>query len=307
MAFDLEALRVFANVAEQASFTAAAGHLGLAKARVSTRVQRLEAGLGTRLFHRTTRRVRLTPDGEQFLERCRELLGQADELQAMFQRDAGQLVGRLRIDLPNGLARSVVIPRLPEFLAAHPRLVLELSSTDRRVDPVHEGFDCVLRVGQLADSTLVARPLGTLRLVNCASLAYLAQRGTPRTIADLAQHRLVHYATVLGGTPDGFVWRDGAVLRVQPMAGTITVNSSDAYNAACVAGLGLTQAPALGLQAAFDAGALVEVLPEFTAPPMPVSLVYPNRRQLPKRVEAVMDWLATVLRPHLDAADGGGE
>lgn len=297
---ELDALRIFVKVAELASFTRAAGQLGLTKARVSTGVQQLETQFGTRLLHRTTRTVRLTPDGEQCFERCRELLADADELQSMFQSSPAALRGRLRVDLPNAIARGFVIPRLPEFLAAHPLLEIELSTTDRFVDVVHEGFDCVLRIGALADSGLVAKRLGVLRQINCASPRYLHEFGTPRTLADLARHRLVHYATTLGAPSPGWEYLDGEQLRYQPMSGVITVNSSDAYQAACLAGLGLVQAPALGAQGLIAQGWLVEVMPEFGAAPLPVSLLYPNRRNLAKRVQALMAWLAEILEPQLD-------
>ena len=198
---DLDAMRIFARVAELASFTRAAEDLGLPKASVSTAVQRLETHLGTRLLHRTTRRVELTQDGQLFYDRGRELLSDMDELQSMFRRSAESLRGRLRVDMPTGTARNFIIPRLPEFLDAHPHLEIELSSTDRRVDPVREGFDCVLRVGTLGDSNLIARPLGAHRIVNCASPAYLQRYGTPRTLDDLAAHRLIHYVTTFGAKP----------------------------------------------------------------------------------------------------------
>ena len=298
---DLDELRIFSTVAELASFTRAADRLGLAKARVSTAVQHLEASLGTRLLQRTTRSVRLTPDGEQFLARCRDLLADAEHLQAMFQPAATGLRGRLRIDLPNVLARDVIIPQLPQFLAAHPLLELGISTTDRRVDLVHEGFDCVLRIGQLGDSELLARPLGHLRMRNVASPAYLQAHGTPRSLADLAHHRVVHYAGTLGTQGAGWEVHDAASgrSRVHAMRTALTVNGTEAYQAACIAGLGLIQAPVSGTQRLVEAGVLVEVLPEFTAAPMPVSLLYASRRQQPPRVQAVMAWLAQVLSPYL--------
>jgi DNA-binding transcriptional LysR family regulator len=298
---DLQALRIFATVAELSSFSRAAEQLGLAKGRVSTAVQQLEARLGTRLLQRTTRSVRLTPDGERFLDRCKELLTEAEQLQAMFQPASAGLSGRLRIDLPNRLARDIVLPRLPEFLAAHPLLEIGISTTDRRVDLVHEGFDCVLRVGALADSDLVARPLGLLPMRNVASPAYLRVHGTPRTLADLARHRVVHYMPSLNA--QGACWEhvDGAGIRhALPMRASVTVNGTDAYQAAAVAGLGLIQAPALGLAALVAGGQLVDVLPEHRAPPMPVSLMLPHRRQLAPRVQAVMAWLTQVIAPHLE-------
>ena len=297
---DLHELRIFAAVAELASFSRAAEQLGLAKGRVSTSVQRLEAQVGTRLLQRTTRSVRLTPDGERFLDRCKELLTEAEQLQAMFQPASTGLTGRLRIDLPNRLARDIVLPRLPEFLAAHPLLEIGISTTDRRVDLVHEGFDCVLRVGALVDSDLVARPLGFLRMRNVASPGYLHAHGTPRTLADLARHRVVHYMPSLNAQGAGWDYVDAdGQRRTLPMRAHITVNGTDAYQAAAVAGLGLIQAPAFGTEALIASGELVEVLPGFIAPAMPVSLMLPNRRQLAPRVQAVMAWLTQVIAPLL--------
>jgi DNA-binding transcriptional LysR family regulator len=299
---DLEQLRVFARVAELASFTEAAAQLGLAKGRASTAVQQLEARLGTRLLQRTTRRVRLTPDGEQFLERCKELLADAEQLQAMFQPATSGLRGKLRIDLPNIIARDLVLPRLPEFLAAHPLLEVGISTTDRRVDLVQEGFDCVLRVGTLADADLVARPLGSMAMRNVASPAYLRQHGTPRTLADLAQHRIVHYAARLGTQGAGWEYVDAGEVKVHPVRSTVVVNGTDAYQAACLAGLGLIQAPVHGTQRLVDAGLLVDVMPGFRAAPMPVSLLYPHRRQLAPRVHAMLNWLAELVGAYLEGA-----
>jgi len=303
----LEAMAVYVRVAELGSFTQAAQQLGLPKASISTAVQRLEATLGTRLLHRTTRQVRMTQDGLAFYERSRDLLADVDELQGMFQPAAAALRGRLRVDLPLGTARHLVMPRLPEFVRAHPELEIELGSSDRRVDLVHEGFDCVLRVGTLSDSSLVARPLGRYRLVNCASAGYLAEFGTPRTPDDLAGHRLVHYVPELGTRSRGFelggAGADGAegTGRWLPMAGAVTVNNSEAYLAACLAGLGLIQVPEPGVRELLRQGRLVEVLPAWRPPPMPVSLLYPHRRHLPRRVQVFMAWLEEVVRPELEA------
>ncbi|MFL6663138.1 MAG: LysR family transcriptional regulator [Rhizobacter sp.] len=298
---DFDTLRIFARVAELASFTRAADQLGLAKGRVSMAVRQLEAQVGTRLLQRTTRRVRLTPDGEQFLERCNDLLADAEQLQAMFQPAASGLRGRLRIDLPNSIARDVIIPRLPEFLAAHPLLDVGISTTDRRVDLVQEGFDCVLRIGTLTDADVVARPLGAMAMVNVASPGYLRAHGTPKTLADLSQHRIVHYAAKLGTQGAGWEYTDGGTLRVHPVRSAVVVNGTDAYQAACLAGLGLIQVPVHGMQRLVDAGFLVEVMPEFTAPPMPVSLLYPHRRHIAPRVQAILHWIAEVMEPYLAA------
>jgi len=300
---ELDELRIFARVAQLGSFTQAAEQLGLVKSRVSTAVLQLEARVGARLLQRTTRQVRLTPDGEVFLARCKELLADAEQLQAMFQPVASGLKGRLRIDLPTKLASELVIPRLPEFLAAHPLLEIGISTTDRRVDLVQEGFDCVLRVGPLTDAELVARPLGVLAMCNVASPGYLRTHGTPATLADLAGHRIVHYAAKLGTQGAGWEYQEGGVTRLHPMRSTVVVNGTDAYQAACLAGLGLIQAPLLGARPLIEQGLLAEVMPEFVAPPMPVSLLYPNRRQLAPRVQAVLNWIAQVVEPRLDAVN----
>jgi len=287
---DLHELRIFATVAELASFTRAADQLGLAKGRVSTAVQQLEHQVATRLLQRTTRSVRLTPDGERFLDRCKELLTEAEQLEAMFRPAAAGLTGRLRIDLPTSLARDLVLPRLPEFLAAHPRLEIGVSTTDRLVDLVHEGFDCVLRVGTLADSDLVASP------------AYLRVHGTPRTLEDLATHRLVHYMPSLNAQGAAWEYVDAqGQRRTLPMQAQVTVNGTDAYQVAALAGLGLIQAPALGTDPLVASGQLVEVLPAYRAPSLPVSLMLPHRRQLAPRVQAVMAWLTQVIAPLLSA------
>lgn len=294
-------MRVFLRVAELSSFTAAAESLGLPKASVSTAVQQLEAQLGTRLLHRTTRRVSLTQDGQVFFDRAQELVAELDELSVMFQEEGAPLRGRLRVDMPVGTARDLVLPRLPEFLAMHPEIELELSSTDRRVDIVREGFDCVLRVGTRGDSSSIARLVGHYRLINCASPGYIERYGRPRTPAELAGHRLVHYATTFGSAPDGFEYVDpgDGTVRSVAMAGAITVNDSGAYVSACLAGLGIIQVPAAGVQALLDRGELVELLPAHRPAPMPVSLLYPDRRHLPRRVRVFMDWLTQLLGPRL--------
>ncbi|MGB3879683.1 MAG: LysR family transcriptional regulator [Diaphorobacter nitroreducens] len=293
-------MHIFVRVAELASFTQAAEALGIPKASASTAVQQLETQLGTRLLHRSTRRVQLTQDGQAYYERCKDLLADVDELQSMFQHpDGAGLKGRVRIDMSTGMARNVVVPRLPELLARHPGLEVELSSTERRVDVVREGFDCVLRTGAVVDSSLVARPLGLARLVNCASPAYLRAYGTPRSLADLPGHRLVHFVNTLGARSAGFETVVDGALVLTPMQGALTVNNAEAYMAGCLAGLGLIQVPHLGVVDLLARGDLVEVLPQLAAPPMPFTLMYANRRNLPRRVRTVMDWLAQVVAEHL--------
>jgi DNA-binding transcriptional LysR family regulator len=299
----VDGLRVFMRVADVSSFTLAAEGLGLPKTTVSLAVRELEERVGVRLLHRTTRRVRLTQDGQVFYERAREVVADSDELFTMFQRAESDLTGRLRVDMPTGLAQNLVLPQLPDFFARYPGLDLELSATDRRVDIVREGFDCVVRVGELTDSSLVARPIGKLALVNCASPAYLARRGTPRSVADLARHELVFYTPVLGQRAAGFEWREGDTVHTTPMAGRLSVNNTDAYRVACLAGLGLAQLPWIGVRSLVAAGQLVLVLPDLVAEPMPVNLVFAARRQLSRRVATFMKWLNELIEEELRAAE----
>ncbi len=293
-----ESLQVFVRVAELGSFTRAADSLGTSKASVSAAVSQLEAALGTRLLQRTTRKVQMTPDGQSFYERSKQVLADIEDLQTMFQGDA-DISGRLRVDMPLGVARHIVLPRLPSFLEAHPQLKVELSSTDRRVDVVAEGFDCIVRVGRLDDSTLVARPLGRFLMLNCASPAYLKRYGIPQSPDDLANHRLVDYAPSLGARAALFEYMEGDVVRMVEMPAAVAVNNSDAYREACLAGLGIIQAPESGLGELVAQGRLVEVLPEYRAAPMPVTLLYPNRRQLAKRARLFMLWLGEVMQPYV--------
>ena len=299
----VEAMQIFVRVAELSSFTAAAGQLGMAKASASSAVQLLEDLLGTRLLHRTTRRVQMTQDGQVFYERTKDVLADLDELQTLFRLESAGLCGRLRVDMPLAVARDLVLPHLPEFFALHPALELELSSTDRRVDIVREGFDCVLRVGALGDSSLIARPLGVYRQINCASPTYLTRHGVPHSIIDLASHRLVHYVGTLGARSIGFEYVDGFTNKTcwLDMPGAVTVNNSDSYQGACLAGLGIIQVPEIGVRQLLQAGQLVEVLPAFCAPPMPVSLVYAHRRHVPRRVQAFMNWLSELMQQRLQA------
>jgi DNA-binding transcriptional LysR family regulator len=293
----LEAMQIFVRVAELSGFTRGAESLGIPKANASTAVQQLESELGTRLLHRTTRKVELTQDGRAYYERCKDLLADMDELQSMFDQSPQAVRGRLRVDMPSGVAREFIIPRLPRFLKAHPNLELELSTTDRRVDLVREGFDCVLRVGTLGDTTLIARPLGRFRIVNVASVAYLRAHGKPKTPDDLARHQLIHWANNFGAKPIGFEYPDRGSYTTLQMPGVLTVNNAEAYEAACLAGLGIIQCPEVGVRHLIAQGRLAEVLPRHRAEPMPVSLLYASRRNLSKRVQLFMAWMAETLTP----------
>ncbi|HEY4211584.1 MAG TPA: LysR family transcriptional regulator [Steroidobacteraceae bacterium] len=299
---NLQPLLIFITVAEMGSFTHAADSLGIRKGRASTAVRQLEEDVGVRLLHRTTRSVQLTKDGRVFHARARDLLADVDDLHSMFANDRVALRGRIRVDLPTEMARTTIVPALPAFMATHPELELEVSSTDRQVDLVQEGFDCVLRLGPITDETLIARPLGKLRVVNAASPAYLARYGVPQSLADLQrqEHRTIHFETTLGVRPFGWEYPDGESYATLQLPGALHVNSAQTYEAAALAGLGLIQAPLLGIGRYLESGALVEILPEFGRRSLPVSLVVAHRRNLSRRVRAFMKWIESVLAPHLE-------
>jgi DNA-binding transcriptional LysR family regulator len=296
----IDAMRIFSQIAELGSFTQTAQSLSLPKASVSKAMQQLESQLGTQLLFRTTRKVTLTQDGEVYYQRCKDLLADMDELNSYFRQTANQLKGRLRIDMPVRLAKNAVIPRLSQFIAQHPLLDLEISSTDRRVDVIAEGFDCVVRVGHLNDSSLVAKPLGQLTSINCASPAYLEYYGIPQTLDDLKQHRLVDYVQTLGAKSRGFEYMIDGQLNYVDMPRSITVNNSEAYNAAALAGLGIVQIPHVGLRRHLEDGRLIQILPEFAIESMPVNLLYAKRRNLSRRTRVLMDWLTVVVADYLN-------
>ncbi|WP_031521957.1 LysR family transcriptional regulator [Siccibacter colletis] len=297
----IHAMQLFVRVAELESFSRAADTLGLPKGSVSRQIQALETHLGTRLLHRTTRRVQLTQDGMVYYERARDLLANLDELDGLFLHDPASISGRLRVDTSVAVAKNVLIPRLPAFLQQYPGIELELSSSDRMVDVVREGFDCVVRVGTLRDSGLVARPLGKLTVINCASPGYLERFGYPQTPDDLASHALVHYALNLGVRPQGFEIFSNNETRWVKTGGVLTVNSTETYHAACLAGLGIIQVPRTGVREALRSGTMVEILPQYRAEPMPVSLIYPHRRNLSRRVHLFMEWLTDAMKDYVDS------
>lgn len=297
----LELLRVFVRVSELRSFTLAAESLSLPRSTVSEQVRALEALLGTRLFNRTTRRVQTTQDGALLYERSKDLLSGMDEIESLFRADDAELTGCLRVDMPTMMARRVIIPALPAFLSRFPRLEVEISCTDRQVDLLREGFDCVMRIGALSDLDVVARPIGQLSMRNCASPDYLARFGVPQSLDDLAEHRLVHYVRNLGARSSGFEYLQAGQVRYQAMAGVVTVNNAETYSAACLAGLGLIQVPGVGVEHHLASGQLIEVMQCWPAQAMPVSLLYARQRHVPRRVQAFMGWLGELLASQVDA------
>jgi DNA-binding transcriptional LysR family regulator len=291
-------LRVFMWVARLSSFTKAAEQLQLPRPTISTSIQRLEERLGARLLQRTTRRVQITREGEELLDRCERLLEDLDEIGSLFQQQGPQLRGRLRVDMPLGMAAGMVMPRLPEFVSAHPALQVEVFSTDRRVDLLSEGFDMVVRAGPIVDESLVYRPLPSLDLLNVVSPTYVEKHGTPNNIGDLSQHWLINYQPNPASLPAAFEYYDQLAQQTLciPMRHNVTVNNSVAYDSACRAGLGIAQIPKVRAAKEIRAGELVQVLPNQRPAPMAMNLLFPHRRNIPKRVRVFAEWITEVVR-----------
>lgn len=291
----IDLLRIFVRVVDCASFSQAASTLGLPRSSVSTAVQMLEARLGTRLLHRTTRKVAPTQDGLAFHERCLRLLGDYEEIEGLFRQQASRPRGKLRIDVPGRFGRLIIAPALPDFFARYPEIELVLGVTDRAVDPLQESVDCVIRVGQPGDTGLIARPIGELALINCASPAYLARHGTPTTIAALKDHLAVRYASPSSGRVEEWEHAEAGGQRSMMLRGQVTVNSAEAYIACCLAGLGLIQIPAYDVAEHLARGELVEVLPDQRPSPMPLTLLYPPRQHLSRRLQVFIEWVTALL------------
>lgn len=292
----LETLRIFAQVADLGSYTQAASALRMPKATVSIAVQKLEETLGARLFHRTTRVVRLTYEGEQLHARCRTVLADFDELAGLFRTAPAELSGRVRIDMNSGFARWFFIPRLPAFLAAHPHIEVELSATDRFVDALREGVDLVVRIGRLHDSSLTVRPIGPMSLSNAASADYLRRHGVPSKPEELDHHTAVAYASAGDPEPASFEWLADGEVHTRAMRAQVTVDNTGSRIDACLAGLGIIQSPTCALQKHFASGALVEVLPGHRPPPVAVSILHAHGRKLSRRARALLEFIEPELK-----------
>lgn len=286
-------MQAFVRIAERQSFTQASDDLRIPRATVTTLIKRMEARIGTRLLERTTRTVRLTQDGEAYYRRCVRLLADVEEAEGAFRNAAPK--GQLRVNLQGTLARHFVVPALPGFLARYPELQLHIGEDDRLVDLVREGVDCVLRAGQLQDSSMVGRRVALLPQVTVASPDYLARHGEPGSLEALVSHRAVNY--ISGGTgkvvPLEFTV-DGRVTVVD-LPATVSVTGADIYTGSSIAGLGLVQVPRYRVAGELADGRLKVVLPGFAPPPMPVSVLYPQNRQLSSRVRVFAQWLRDIF------------
>lgn len=285
-----EAMRVFSRVVERRSFTLAAEDTGLPRSTVTDAVKQLEARLGVRLLQRTTRHVSPTLDGEAYYRRCLTILSDIEDAESAFA--GAKPKGLLRVDVHGKLARHFVLPGLPAFLNEYPDIQMYMSEGDRLVDLIREGIDCVLRVGDLQDSDMIARRVALLEEVTCASPDYIARFGLPQSIDDLTGHQMIGFwSTAIGGLlPLEFTVAGG--IRTISLPAVVSVNGADTLAAAARLGLGIMQAPRYSLEEDLRQGTLVAILPDNPPTRTPVSLLYPRSRQLSPRVRVFIDWLS---------------
>ncbi len=294
----LQAMEVFIQVVDCGSFTKAAEMLNLPKATVSTLVQTLESALSVKLLHRTTRQVMITSDGAAYYERCVQILSDVRDAEESLSRHRLSPSGRLRVDSPTGLASEILIPALPGFFERYPDITMELGSTDRPVDLVEEGVDCAVRGGELIDPNLIARRIGVINFVTCASPDYIARNGMPQHPRDLERHRCVNYFSAKNGKILNWDFaRDGERIEVA-LPGAIALNDSNAYVQAGLAGLGVIMMTDYLLTGHLAAGRMVQVLPEWRSDPLPVHIVYPQNRHLSAKVRVFVEWVSELFAAH---------
>jgi LysR family transcriptional regulator, regulator for bpeEF and oprC len=287
----LRAMQVFSLVAELGSFTRAADALNLPNATVSTLVAQLEAHLQVKLLARTTRRLSLTEDGSAYVERVRRLLTELGEIEDALAGQTRAPQGRVRVDVPAAAGRHVLAPALPDFFARYPNIRLEIGSTDRPVDLIAEGVDCVIRGGATHDESLVAKPLGAFETITCASPTYIARTGEPQTLEDLARHTVVNFFSAKTGRIFPFEFAAEGQTYVLKGHHQVAANDADTHVALGVAGLGLIQVPRTrAVMALLQSGQLRQVLAQYDAGTLPLVLLYPRNRHLSTRVRAFVDW-----------------
>ena len=294
----LATLRLFVRIVDRGSFSAAAADCGISRPVATAAIKALEQRLGTRLLQRSTRHVQATVEGDIYYRRCVAILA---DLEDADRGAGGAVTGLVRVDVAGYLARTVLLPELPAFLAQHPALTVHLGEGERFVDLVREGVDCVVRAGALADSDLVVRRIGEMAEITVASPAYLAEHGIPDTPDDLDGHLMIGFVSSRTGQPLSLEFTcDGQPLE-RSLPARVLVGGADTSAAAARLGLGLVQAPRYRFAKDLADGTLVEVLAGFPPTPTPLSVLYPSNRQLSPRVRVFVDWLVTTVGARMSA------
>jgi LysR family transcriptional regulator for bpeEF and oprC len=298
----VQAFLVFAETAKHTSFAHAARALELSPSAVAKSVARLEATLGVRLFHRTTRQVVLTSDGRELFQRCQRVLDEIDALRSAAEGTRSVARGTLRIDVPVTYGKQVLVPVLAKLAFAHPDLNFDVRFSDRFADLIRDGLDAVIRVGPLGDSRLVARSFDQQHMLVCASPQYLKRKSTPMLPADLSEHECLTFRTFATGRERMWQFRQGKKgIELLPRS-RVVFDDGEAEVEGAIAGLGLIQMPNYMVEQPIRDGRLVEVLARFRPSPMPISIVYPSNRQVPQRLRVLIDALAALRKTRLPDA-----
>jgi len=293
----IQAMRIFVRVVEAGTFTRAADSLSLPKATVTKHVQALEERLRVKLLNRTTRRVTVTPDGAAYYDRTVRLLTDLDDIEASMTNARANPRGRLRIDVGTSVAQLLIIPHLAEFHARYPDIQVDLGVSDRMVDLIGDNVDCVIRGGELSDQSLVARRIGNLEFITVAAPDYLARKGTPAHPIEVEEkHASVIYFSPQTNRHYPLEFRKGEESLDISGPYQVSVNESNAYVTAIVAGLGIGQITSWQASRLLASGTLVQLLPEWTQPLLPVYVVYPPNRHLSAKVRAFVDWAAELFQ-----------
>ncbi|HEV2701971.1 MAG TPA: LysR family transcriptional regulator [Steroidobacteraceae bacterium] len=291
-------MSLFVRVVEVGGIARAAQSLQIPNATATTLLQRLEASLGVKLLNRTTRRVSVTTDGAAYYARAAAILAELRDAEEALSQHALRPQGRVRVDAPTLIARSVMVPALPQFFAQYPDLELALACNERHFDLVAEGIDCALWIGEVDDASLVARRVGFVYFATCAAPAYLSAHGSPTHPRELAQHHCINHFAVRSGERIEWVFSKDAE-RVQAVfPGHLALEDENSYVSAAEAGLGIAQLPAFVVKEAMERGTLDLVLADWFPEPSPLHLVYPQSRHLSRRVRVFVDWLAALINEH---------
>jgi LysR family transcriptional regulator for bpeEF and oprC len=291
----LQAMEVFVQVVDAGGFTRAAENMQMPKATVSTLIQSLEAALSVKLLNRTTRQINVTADGAAYYERCLRILSDVREAEESLSHARQSPSGRLRVDAGTGMASGIIIPALPAFFARYPDIVLDLGCSDRQVDLIEEGIDCAVRGGNLADSSLIARRVGVINFATCASPAYIAKFGLPAHPSELERHLCVNYFSSKTGKTYNWDFTRGSERIDLPMPGKISLNDSNAYISAGLAGLGVLQMARYTLDPYLADGRLLMILADWLTDPLPIHVVYPQNRHLSAKVRVFVEWIAELF------------
>jgi DNA-binding transcriptional LysR family regulator len=296
-----DAMKVFARIVERRSFTKAADDLGLPRSSVTDAVKSLEARLGVKLLQRTTRQVSPTLDGEAYYRRCISLLADLEDAESAFS--GAKPSGLIRVDVHGTQARYFLLPGLTRFLEEHPGIRLHISEAHHPLDLLREGVDCVLRAGELAESSMIRRRVATLKRGTFASPAYLRRAGTPGSIDDLSSHEMIGLMDSDTAEVAPMVFTIGGQSRHVTLETRITLTGPETNVALACQGFGLVQLPRYRVADELAAGVLVEVLPDHPPTPLPVHVLYPQSRQLSPRVRVFIEWIAQQYRISLQDTD----